>query len=78
MRNSCSASTETRLFVPPNTLNRAECTRQSASYRSACADPDIGAYPVHHPVVGVSPLPVDTKLSVVLALLAVRTTPGVS
>ena len=78
MRNSSSASSETRLLVPPNALVAGSWPAPPGPAAAASGVTEIGADSIHHEVIGIGPLAVDAELALLVEIGGVRTTPGAS
>ena len=62
MRNSSSASSETRLLVPPKALVTGSCPAPPW-LRLELLVPQVGAYSIDGEVVGIRPLAVHSELA---------------
>src|SRR6266404_3744853 len=62
MRNSCNASSETRLLEPPNALVAGSCPVPPLT-KTGNGRSQVRAYPIHGEIIRVGPLAVHTKLA---------------
>jgi len=77
IRNSCRASTETKLLVPPRALKACAHLSQIAP-DSALARRRSSLKHIHREIVRISPLPGNAELTGEPGPLGAITTPGVS
>ena len=65
-RNSCMASTETKLFVPPKAPRAGSAPRGALHQWSESCDTEICADPIHGEIVSIRALTVHAELSLVV------------
>ena len=67
-RNSSSASSDTRLLVPPNALVAGSWP--APPWRASCRfqRSQVGAHSIHHEVIGVRPLTIHAELALLVKI----------